>query len=210
MARVKKQFIKLLSSLRPAELAKLQAQLVGPRVKALRREKAQLETRLKEIDEQLGGLGGPKPRKARRARKKARVHKVAPKPVVVKRRGRRKGTVADKIEAILAKAGKALRVKEICVTLVKAGMPKKAGLVNYVNRTLSANPRFKKAGWGVYTLAAAPAAAAPAKRGRKKRAAVKKTVGRKKGIRRKWGARRKKAATAKRLAAPALEPIVRA
>lgn len=192
MARVKKQFLELLSSMAPAELAKLQAKLLGPKLKALRSERAKLVKRLKQVETELAGLEKPAPRKRRKKAKPRAVRRVR----VVARRRRRKGTMADKIATILGKAGKPLRVRDICAALVKAGVPKKKGLVNYVNRTLSTNPRFRKAGWGLYVLAGGAAAAA-AKKASKKKAPKKRRVAKKKAARKKRAVRRKKAAAKK-------------
>jgi len=173
MARVKKQLVELLSTLSSKEIQKLQAKLLAPKVASLRREREKLQKRLREIERQLARVAKAKPRR-RRVR---RVRKARAKRAPVKRvkRRARKGTIASRIEGILKRAPAPMRVKDICDALARAGVPKKKGLVNYVNRILSTNPAFSKAGWGVYSLAGKPSAA-PAKKAARKKAARRKVA----------------------------------
>lgn len=168
MARVKKELVELLSTLSASEIEKLRAQLVGPKLQALKRERQKLEKRLKEIDAEMARLGARKP--ARRA---------------ARRRGPRPGTLASKIRNILEKAGRPMRVKEICDALAAAGAARTKTFANYVNRTLSTNPLFSKAGRGVYklspegggrTVAKAPKKKSPKAAVRRKAAARKKAA----------------------------------
>jgi len=147
MARVKKQVIQLLSGLSARDIRQLQSKLVAPRLKALRREKAAIEKRLRMIGRQIAGLVSLAPRKGRKLRKTKQLKRAK------RVRPARKGTIASRIKGILQRTVAPMRVKEICSALIRAGMPKKKGLVNYVNRILSTNPTFAKAGWGLYCIA---------------------------------------------------------
>jgi len=166
MARIKKQLVALLSALEPAQVAKL----VSARLKTLQREKALLEKRLSEVARQIAGLGAPAAPKIRRRRRARRGRPPVSKPVAKKaapvRRRAKKGTMAAKIKEVLAQAKEPMRVKDLCAALVRSGIPKKKGLMNYVSRTLSTNAAFAKAGWGLYRLAGAAAPAPAKKRGR--------------------------------------------
>lgn len=179
MAHVKKQLVELLSTLDPTEIEKLQAKLLAPKLASLRREKGRLQKRLKEIERQLARVQKAKPRRRRRVRrvraKRAPAKRAPVKRAPVKRvrRRARKGTIASKIERILKGAPAPMRVKDICNALARAGVPKKKGLINYVNRILSTGPAFTKAGWGLYRLATKPSAA-PAKKASRKKASRKK------------------------------------
>jgi len=144
MRRVKKQLVELLSSLSSSEIKQLHLKLVAPKLRSLRREKNAIEKRLHEIEREIAGLAPTKKRKARQPKRLRKAKRV--------RRARR-GTVLSKIKNVLQRASVPMRVKEVCNALVRAGMPKKKGLVNYVNRILSTNANFTKVGWGLYSIA---------------------------------------------------------
>ena len=172
MARIKKQLVALLSAMDPQQIAKL----VSVKLKSLRREKAILDKRLSDIGRQIAGLAAPVARKVRRRRRvrlgrprlgRPRVKQPRMKAAPVRRRAK-KGTMAAKIRRILAHAKGPMRVRDLCASLVRSGVPKKPGLMNYLSRTLSTNPAFAKAGWGLYRLAGAAAPAPAAKRRRPK------------------------------------------
>jgi len=154
MPRVKKQLVELISKLSPKEIEQIRAKLLAPKLGSLRRERAKLVKRLREVRREIARLGAPVKRRRVRVRRARRA---------------RKGTMASKIKAILGRAKAPMRVKNICAALVRSGVPRKKGLVNYVNRTLSTNPLFAKAGWGLYRLAG-QAPAAPVKRAPRKKA----------------------------------------
>jgi len=147
MRRVKKQLVELLSSLSAAEIKRLRSKLVAPKLESLRREKAAIKKRLHQIERQILRLAG------RMVRKRRKLHRrTGPRRAKRVRRAKR-GTVIAKIKQVLARATSPMRVRDICNALARAGLKRKKGLVNYVNRTLSANPSFAKVGWGLYRIA---------------------------------------------------------
>jgi hypothetical protein len=211
MAQVKKELVELLKDLTPRELKQLQSTLLTPKLNKLKKKKEQLEKELKQVANQIASLQGKKtsaPKNGRRKKKGRKAKKVskskngrrkkkarkakAPRKTVSRKGGGK--TMAEKIADILRDAGKPMRVREIVDVLVRKGQPVKKGLVNYVNRTLSTSPAFRKAGWGLYTLSGASASKKSAKKkGGRKKSAKKKTARKSKNGRRK-GSRKKKAA----------------
>jgi len=172
MVQARKQLMELLESMSEAEIQQIRDKLVEPRRRALDEEKKQLERRLQEINREVQSLQGaaaapaaaPAPRRKRgrpaRAAQPAAQPAPAAAPKPAERAGRRgrppklQGSMAEKIRMIMERAGGAVRVKDIADALVRSGEPRKKGLVNYVNRTLSQSPMFRKSGWGQYELAA--------------------------------------------------------
>lgn len=177
MARVKKQMLNLLETLSASEIETLRAKLIGPKLKALQQERATLQKRLRTVEGQIAVLEGSVPRRRRRRRVRAKAPKAA-KRAPARKAARKGATIAETIEAILRRARKPMRVKDICAALVRAGHADKKSLANYVNRVLNVTPQFAKAGWGEYTLR--DRLAAPAKGGKKAKAARKKRGARKK------------------------------